>query len=142
MTYRLAGLLPLLLVAACDGSTAGNAGKAEASSTRPVSRADPRLPAGFTLFTGGTDVVELEVGEPSTGGKIFTYSITTPPREVIRFYERQAAAAGMSDAGSMNGAEILSYEARKAEGAPRTFGVTALQKGTYTNVTLNFDVTP
>ncbi len=141
MSYRLAGLLPLLLIAGCEASTPADPAKTRAEATAAVSRADPNLPAGFALFTGGTEVVELEAAEPSTGGKIVTYSITAPPREVVRFYEAQATAAGMTNAGSMNGAEILSYEARKAEGSPRTFGVTALQKGEYTNVTLNFDVT-
>ena len=44
-------------------------------------------------------------------------------------------------AGRMNGGEILSYEARHDGGTPRTFSVTAHDKGANTNVTLSFDVT-
>lgn len=137
MSKRLFALLPLLLVAAC-----GPTQDEEPAPKVAMSRADPSLPPGFTLYTGGGDVLELASSEPETGGKVVTWSITGEAEEVIRHYQRESIAAGMRYAGRLNGGEILSYEARRpGEGTPQTFSATVLRKGQYTNITLNFDVT-
>jgi hypothetical protein len=134
-------LLPLLAVAACGPSAPADPVKAAEEQRAAMSIPDPRLPAGFAIYTAGGAIQELDVAEPETGGKVVTFSVVAPPQNILRFYEEQATAAGMSVAGRYNGGEVLSYEARKAEGEPRTFGATATRKGEYTNVVLNFDVT-
>ncbi len=132
-------ILPLILLSACDNAEPV---KQAADRQAQTAQADPRLPAGFTLYHGAAAVLELDMTEPPTGGRIFTYSTDVPLNEVMAHYRREADASGMAYAGRMNGGEIMSYEARRAgEGSPRTFGATALRKGEYTNVTLMFDVT-
>jgi hypothetical protein len=134
----IVALLPLALLAACSESAQTKATEQRIASTQ----VDKRLPAGFTIFHGGSTVRELAVVEPATGGKIVTFSIDAPLNEVMAHYRREADAAGLAYAGRMNGGEIMSYEARReGEGAPRKFGATALRKGEFTNVTLMFDVT-
>ena len=137
MSKRLIAQLPLLLIAAC-GPTAGD----EPAPKQAVSRTDPALPAGFTVYLGSDGTREFTVSEPDTGGTVVTWAMIADPTEIIRHYEREALASGMTYAGKLNGGEIISYEARReGEGNPRTFSATVLRKGEYTNVTLNFDVT-
>ncbi len=137
MSKRLLILLPPMLVAACGPSASEDSAPKVA-----LSRADPALPAGFTLFTGGSDIVGYNASAPETGGTVVTWSMIAQPSDVIRHYETEALAAGLTYAGRLNGGEILSYEARRTgEGEPKTFSATVLKKGEYTNVTLNFDVT-
>ncbi len=140
MTRLLAlAMIPMLALSACDRA---DPAKQAAERRAETAQADPRLPAGFTIFHGGSQVLELGMAEPPTGGKIFTYSINAPLGEVMAHYRREAEAAGMTYRGRMNGGEIMSYEARReGEGEPRSFGATALRKGEFTNITLMFDVT-
>jgi hypothetical protein len=138
MSKRLTALLPLLLIAGC-GDTAGEDAAAPKAA---LSRTDAALPSGFTLYTGGRDIIGFSASEPETGGTVVTWSMIAEPGDVIRHYEAEALTAGLTYAGRLNGGEILSYEARRTgEGEPRTFSATVLKKGEYTNVTLNFDVT-
>lgn len=141
MSKYLLALVPLLVLTACEPSAPADPAKAAQEERAATSIADPRLPDGFAIFTAGGDVQELDFSEPSTGGKIFSFSVIAPPQNILRFYEQQSTAVGMAVDGRYNGGEVLSYEARKAEGEPKTFGVTATRKGEYTNVVLNFDVT-
>ena len=141
MSKYLLALVPLLVLTACEPSAPADPAKAAQQERAAMSVADPRLPTGFAIFTAGGDVQELDFSEPSTGGKIFSFSIIASPQSVVQFYEAQALAAGMTYDGRLNAGEVLSYEARKAEGEPKTFGATATRKGEYTNVTLMFDVT-
>ncbi|MFM9978888.1 MAG: hypothetical protein ACKVOP_12705 [Sphingomonadaceae bacterium] len=142
MSKAYLALVPLLILNACGPSAPADPVKAAQAERAAMSVADPRLPTGFSIFTGGGgDVQELDFAEPSTGGKIFSFSVIAPPQNILRFYEEQSTAVGMAVDGRYNGGEVLSYEARKAEGEPKTFGVTATRKGEYTNVVLNFDVT-
>lgn len=137
MSKHMILLATLLVVAGCGQSVNDNAVPKIA-----VSRSDPALPAGFTLYTGGGDIVGYTASEPETGGTVVTWSLVAQPNTVIRHYEAEALAAGLTYAGRLNGGEILSYEARRnGEGVPKTFSATVLKKGEYTNVTLNFDVT-
>ena len=135
----IAAAVPLALLAGCGDSQ--DPAKAAAAQHAAVSRPDPRLPQGFTIFLGDSGAKEFTIMSPPTGGKIATFSVEGKPADVIAFYEREAQAAGMTYAGRMNGGEILSYEARHDGGTPRTFSVTAHDKGANTNVTLSFDVT-
>ena len=137
---RMLAFLPLALVAACNQAPQDPT-KAAAERMAAISRPDPRLPDGFPIFLGDDGAREFVVEDVPTGGKIATFSIHARPMAVRRFYEERATAAGMTIAGRMDGGEIVSVEARRDEGNPRTFGATALQKGEFTNVTLMFDVT-
>jgi hypothetical protein len=138
MSMRLIALAPLLLLAAC-----GSSGTEDAAPKQPVSRTDPALPAGFTVYLGTDGTREFAVSRPETGGLVATWTVIAEPEEVIRHYQRESLNAGMRYAGRLNGGEILSYEARRqGEGTPKTFSATVLRKGEYTNITLNFDVTP
>jgi hypothetical protein len=129
--------LPLFALAACSG------GEAEKKAdVPPVAVADERLPDGFTLYQGQQGAIEVQESSPPTGGKIITFSVNAPAEQIVRHYEREAEAAGLAYAGRLNAGEILSWEGRReGEGSPRTFGVTALRKSEYSNVTLMFDVT-
>lgn len=137
---RIFAILPLVLVAACN-QTPQDPAKAAAEKMAEVSRPDPQLPDGFPIFLGVDGAREFAVREVESGGKIATFSIHARPMAVRQFYEERAKAAGMTIAGRMDGGEIVSVEARRAEGNPKTFGATALRKGEFTNVTLMFDVT-
>ncbi|QJQ32670.1 hypothetical protein GV829_09590 [Sphingomonas lacunae] len=137
---RMLAFLPLALVAACNQEPQDPAKAAEAKMAA-ISRPDPRLPVGFPIYLGEDGAREFVVEDVPTGGKIATFSIHARPLAVRNFYEERAKAAGMTIAGRMDGGEIVSVEARKEGGNPRTFGATALQKGEFTNVTLMFDVT-
>lgn len=138
MSKRLIALLPLLVLAACSPSGTGEDAAPKAAMSRP----DPALPSGFTLYTAGGNILDYAATEPDTGGKVVTYSLIAPLDEVYRHYERESEAAGMTYAGRLNAGELLSYESRRSgPGVPRTFSATVLKKGQYTNVTLNFDVT-
>ena len=141
MSKAYLALVPLLILAACVPAAPADPVKAAQAQRAAVSMPDPRLPAGFAIFTNGGEVQELDFAEPQTGGTIVSFSIIAPPQNILRFYEEQSTAVGMAVDGRYNGGEVLSYEARKAEGEPKTFGVTATRKGEYTNVVLNFDVT-
>lgn len=136
----LALIAPLALLGACNQTPADPA-KAAAERVAEVSRADPQLPDGFPIFLGEDGARELVVKAVPTGGKIVTFSIHARPLDVRKFYEDRATAAGMTISGRLDAGEIVSVEARKPDGSPRTFGATALQKGEFTNVTLMFDVT-
>ena len=135
----LAAAIPFALLAACGESQ--NPTKAAAEQHAAVSRPDERLPTGFTIFLGDSGAKEFTTMSPPTGGTIATFSVEAKPADVIAFYEREAQAAGMTYAGRMNGGDIMSYEARHDGGTPRTFSVTAHDKGPNTNVALSFDVT-
>lgn len=139
MTRLTAALaVPLLALAACSG---GDAEKKQADAP-PVAVADERLPDGFTLYQGRQGAAEVQESSPQTGGKIITFSVNAPAEQIIRHYEREAEAAGLTYAGRLNAGEILSWEGRReGEGSPRTFGVTVLRKSEFSNVTLMFDVT-
>ena len=129
--------VPLLALAACSGGEAEK--KADAP---PVAVADERLPDGFTLYQGRQGAAEVQESSPPTGGKIVTFSVNAPAEQIVRHYEREAEAAGLTYAGRLNAGEILSWEGRReGEGSPRTFGVTVLRKSEFSNVTLMFDVT-
>ena len=138
MNMRLIAVLPLVMMAACSPS----GGFEDPAPKVAMSRTDPALPAGFTLYTAGGNILDYSATEPETGGKVVTYSLIAPLDDVYRHYERESEAAGMTYAGRLNAGELLSYESRRSgEGVPHTFSATVLKKGEYTNVTLNFDVT-
>lgn len=139
-SLTLLALLPLAALTACNQTPADPA-KAAAERMAEISRPDPQLPTGFPIYLGDDGAREFTVKTVPTGGKIATFSIHAKPLDVRKFYEDQAVAAGMTISGRMDAGEIVSVEARKEGGNPRTFGATALQKGEFTNVTLMFDVT-
>lgn len=139
-SLRLIALLPLALLAACNQAPENPAAVA-AERVAQLSRADPQLPDGFPIFLGEDGAREFVVKDVPTGGKIATFSIHAKPLDVRQFYEDRATAAGMTISGRLDAGEIVSIEARKEGGNPRSFGATALRKGEFTNVTLMFDVT-
>lgn len=139
-SVRLFALLPFAVLAACNEPPADPV-KAAAERVGEVSRPDPQLPDGFPIFLGDDGAREFTVKDVPTGGKIATFSIHAKPLDVRKFYEDRATAAGMTISGRLDAGEIVSVEARKEGGNPRTFGATALRKGEFTNVTLMFDVT-
>lgn len=139
-------LLPWLVLAAC-GSDQPAPDPAKIAEARRASQSitDPRMPAGFDIYAGDSGQVrEFHVGEeiPGTGGKVITFSVLGQPHIIRQFYEDQAVAAGMAVTGRVNAGEFMSVDARReGDGAPRTFSASAVRKGEYANVVLQFDVT-
>lgn len=133
----------LLLLTGCDAVGGASGQSQDKDARQPVSRADERLPAGFELYVGQRgDVREVTAMSPDTGGTIVTYSVRARPQDVVAFYEAAATAKGMDMAGRVSAAELYGYDAHKDGGTPHSFGVVAISKGEFTNVSLSFDVTP
>jgi hypothetical protein len=146
-----------LFLASCNSSADAPASKDGAESTTATAgRADPRLPAGFTIYTGEEGAREFVIA-PAGNGQMATFSVAAPAPIIRDFYERQAVANGMQVTGRVTSSDLANVDARRegtradtpmriTEGqsppAPRTFGAMAVDKGPFTNVTLSFDVTP
>lgn len=143
MRWMVAGLAAAAMtLAACGERSAGGTTTKAAASTA-ASRPDPRLPDGFPIYLGATGARALEVMKTRQGGTIATFSVQATAAEVVGFYEDVSKRQGMAYAGRYDTDSNRSYEARRqGEGRPRTFGAVAIDKGEWTNVTLNFDVTP
>ncbi len=138
-----AGAALLLLLAACQPSAPADPAKADAAARAAQSRADPRIPGGIPIFLGRTgQITEFEIMDAGQG-KIATYSVVARPWDIRDFYEAEGKARGYEVIGRVNGGMFQSVDMRRLNGpAPRTFSAMAVHKGEYTNVTLNFDVTP
>lgn len=138
-----AGAALLAMLAACQPSAPADPAKAEASARAAQSRADPRIPGGIPIFLGRTgQITEFEIMDAGQG-KIATYAVIAQPWDVRNFYEADGLARGYEVIGRVNGGLFQSVDMRRLNGpAPRTFSAMAVHKGEYTNVTLNFDVTP
>ncbi|MCC7394267.1 MAG: hypothetical protein IT553_05370 [Sphingomonadaceae bacterium] len=137
------GTLSMVLLAACQPSAPTDPAKAAASARAAQSRSDPRIPGGIPLFLGRTgQITEFEILDAGQG-KIATYSVDARPWDIRDFYEAEGLARGYEVIGRVNGGLFQSVDMRRLNGAaPRTFSVMAVHKGEFTNVTLNFDVTP
>lgn len=142
--------LAVMMLAGC-GSGQGTADRPDPAKLAEARRAnqsisDPRLPAGFSIYSGERgEVREFQIGPamPGSDGKVATFSVIAQPHIVRQFYEDQAVASGMVVEGRVNAGEFMSVDARRSgEGSPHTFSAAAVRKGEYTNVTLQFDVVP
>ncbi len=119
--------------------------KAAAARRANMSITDPRIPSGFTIYSGNSGqvrefkILPVAAGQP---GKVATFSVIGQPQVIRDFYEAQAVAAGMTVIGRVHAGELMSVDARRdGEGSPHTFSAMAVKKGQHTNVTLQFDVT-
>lgn len=135
-------LVPALLLVGCDAPPAADPAREAALHRAHVSQADPRMPAGFTIYRGEVgDVREFQIA-PADSGQIATFSVIGRPGTIRQFYEDQAVAAGMQVIGRVSTGDFMSVDARRQGPAkPHTFSAMAVHKGEYTNVTLVFDVT-
>ena len=132
------------LLAACGPTEPQDPVKAAAAERASLSRADPRMPGGFPIFLGPTgEVREFEIMPAGANGQIATFSVVARPWTIREFYEEEGVARGYEVIGRVNGGMFQSIDLRKVgEGTPHTVSVLAVHKGEYTNVTVNFDVTP
>jgi len=137
----LALALPVMLLAGCQPG--GDPQKAAAEHLAEVSRADPRIPAGFKLYIGSDGAHDFSIHDAGRG-KIATWAVTDRPHDVTRYYEDEAVAAGFEVIGRVDAGDLTSLDVRTkdADAAHRhTMSVMAADKGEFTNITLMYDVT-
>lgn len=142
---RAVHLLPLLLGAAlllpaCD-SPAFRGPADPVVEAGLTGAADERLPEGFTLANGQGGVRDLSISEENRV-TIAAFATVAPPRAIIAFYRSEAEAAGMTYAGRVDAADMITLRMAKADGDPYSIAITALRRGEFTNVTLMFNVVP
>jgi hypothetical protein len=140
-TIAMAGVVAAAVtLSGCDLGGAGERQQQAAAADASVrSVAEERAPAGFTLASGG-QVRDLTVVPGDNGALSIAYATNAEPRSIIRFYEREARAAGMEPAGTLDAGDVLASNFRRADPRPRKLTVAATEEGGFTNVTLSFDM--